>query len=290
MNNYVIFTDSTVDLTPEMVAELEIEIMSLTYSIEGKNYKDCPVRQGMSDREFYNKLREGVPCTTAQLNPSDVSAVFEETLKEGKDILYIAFSSALSGTYQSASMAAAELKKQYPNNKVIVVDSLAASMGEGLLVYMAVAKKREGYTIEELEKWVYEHRNKIAHWFTVDDLHHLKRGGRVSATAAIIGSALGIKPILHVDNEGRLIPQKKVRGRKQSLISLVNKMEETLYANVEQPVFISHGDSKEDAQFVAERIREKYPKVHISINYVGPVIGSHSGPGTIALFFLATGK
>lgn len=194
MNDYLIFTDSNADLTPEMIAELDIRVIPMQFTISDKDYLDYPDHKELAITDFYAKMREGNMCTTIQLNPNDFREQFTPSLEEGRDLIYIAFSSGLSGTYASACMAAEELKSEYPGRKIVIVDSLAASMGEGLLIWHAAMKKREGLSIEELEQWVVENRNHLCHWFTVDDLFHLKRGGRVSAAAAVIGSALGIKP------------------------------------------------------------------------------------------------
>ncbi|WP_208754724.1 DegV family protein [Schnuerera ultunensis] len=201
-------------------------------------------------------------------------------------MLYISFSSALSGTYNAALMVAKNLEKEYPERKIYVVDSLAASMGQGLLVYYCAEQKRSGKSIEEVKDWLIENRLQLCHWFTVDDLFHLKRGGRISGTIALVGTVLGVKPVLHVDNEGRLVPVRKVRTRKKSLISLVDEMEKTCINPTEQIVFISHGDSIDDALYVEKLVRDRLNVKDIKINYVDPVIGAHSGPGTIALFFI----
>ena len=242
----------------------------------------------MSTETFYAKLREGKMSTTSQINADEFARTFEPILEAGEDVLYIAFSSGLSGTCQSAYIARDELKEKYPERKIYVFDSLCASMGEGLLVYQAALLKRAGTDIDSLYKWLGENVLKLCHWFTVDDLNHLKRGGRVSTTAALVGTMLGIKPVLHVDDEGHLIPVSKVRGRRQSLDALVQKMAETAIHPDEQTIFISHGDCLKDAEYVAEQVRSKFGVKNIQINFVGPVIGAHSGPGTVALFFFGT--
>ena len=289
--NYVIFTDSTTDLTPAMIEALGIEVLPLEFVFsDGKSYKNYPDCREMSNKDFYIKVKEGELPKTNQINVTTYTEAFEPYLKDGKDILILSFSSALSGTYQSATIAAKEMSEKYPSRKLIAIDTLSASMGEGLLVYLAVNKaKDENMTIDELAKWVEDNKLRLAHWFTVDDLNHLKRGGRVSSAAALIGTILGIKPVLHVDNEGRLIPVDKVRGRRQSLDALANK----LFATIDkkegaQMIFISHGDCEEDAKYLADKIRTGVAVKDIKINFVGPVIGTHSGPGTMALFFLAT--
>ena len=209
-------------------------------------------------------------------------------LQAGEDILYLAFSSGLSGTCQSAYMAKEELSARYPDRKIYVVDSLAASMGEGLLAYYASKMQLEGKTIDEVYQWLQDNKLHLCHWFTVDDLNHLKRGGRVSSAAALFGTMLGIKPVLHVDDAGHLIPVAKIRGRRQSLDSLVAHMEQTVTNPEEQVIFISHGDCEKDAQYVADQIRAKWNVKEIVLNEIGPVIGTHSGPGTVALFFLGS--
>lgn len=210
----------------------------------------------------------------------------EEILKEGKDILNLAFSSGLSSTYSASAVAAQELSAEYPERKIYTVDTLCASLGQGMLVYLAARKKQEGASIEEVRDFVEDTKLKQCHWFTVDDLMHLKRGGRVSGATALVGTMLKIKPVMHVDDEGRLINMEKARGRKASLNALVEKMAESALNPSEQEIFISHGDCLDDAEYVAERVKERLGVKAVYINHVGPVIGAHSGPGTIALFFL----
>ncbi len=290
MSDYKIITDSTCDLTPKLVEELDVQVIPLSFVMGEKVYYNYPDERDMSAGEFYRRIRAGESSTTNQINTSTFLDVFTPVLAAGHDILYMAFSSGLSGTYNSACMAAEELRGKFPERKILMVDTLAASMGEGLLVYYAVQQKRAGATIEELESWVVNNRNRLAHWFTVDDLNHLKRGGRVSGTAAFVGTMLGIKPVLHVDNEGHLIPMEKVRGRRQSLDALVKHMGKTAQLENAKTVFISHGDAQEDAEYVAEQVRTKFPGSKVYLNTIGPVIGAHSGPGTIALFFMAENK
>lgn len=286
MQTYVIMTDSTTDITKDMVDELELVIMPLQVTIDGESYYNYLDERGLDIKKFYSLIRAGKIATTNQVNVGAFSESFEEILKSGKDILYIAFSSGLSGTYNSAKIAADELSGKYPERKIIIIDSLSASMGEGLLVYYAAMKKRDGMSIDEVADWIEKNKLHLCHWFTVDDLFHLKNGGRVSATAAVFGTMLNIKPVLHVDDEGHLIPVKKVRGRKQSLEALVEKMQETCIDPENNVVFISHGDCQEDAELVASLIKSKMNVKDIKINTIGPVIGSHAGPGTIALFFM----
>ena len=288
MAEYRIITDSTTDLAPEMIRELGVQVAPLCYVMDGSTYHNIPGGGEMSDQAFYQKLREGTMPTTTQINSEEFVALFTPVLEAGEDILYIAFSSGLSGTCQSAHLAARELKDRFPERRVEVFDSLCASMGEGLLVYHAATRKNQGATMDEVLAWLKENVLHLCHWFTVDDLNHLKRGGRVSTATALVGTMLGIKPVLHVDDEGHLIPVSKVRGRKQSLDALVKKMEETAIDPKGQVVFLSHGDCLEDAQYVAKQVKEKLGVKEVKINFIGPVIGAHSGPGTVALFFLGS--
>lgn len=287
MRDYVIATDSSCDLSQEMVDELGVLVMPLTVMMEDKSYHNYLDGREIGFSEFYDSLRAGKPATTSAVNVDEFCKALEVPLGEGKDVLYLGFSSGLSATYHSGTLAAEDLRNDFPEASILTVDTLSASMGQGLLIYLAVQEKRRGKTIEEVRDYVEGLKLHIAHWFTVDDLNHLKRGGRISAAAALLGSTLNIKPILHVDNEGHLIPVGKVRGRKNSLKSLLDKLVETGVELAEQSIFISHGDSREDAELLAEMIRGALPVKEIVINYIGPVIGTHSGPGTIALFFLA---
>lgn len=288
MRDYVIISDSCSDLTPEIVNEIDVKIIPMKFTVKGASYENYPDERDLPAHEFYDMVRGGEMPTTSQINSTEFIDIFEPFLQEGKDVLYIGFSSGLSGTYNNSRIAAEELSEKYPERKMITVDSLAASMGEGLLVYLAAKKREEGMAIEDLAHWVEENRNHLCHWFTVDDLNHLKRGGRVSSAAALFGTMLGIKPVLHVDDEGHLIPISKVRGRKASLDALVKEMEKTVTDS--STVFISHGDSLDDAEYVAEQVKSKFHPKEIRLNFIGPVIGSHSGPGTIALFFLGKHK
>ena len=285
MSEYVITTDNNSDLPESYYAEHNVGCTYLSYSMDGQNYSN---ENFLPVEEFYDKMRKGSMPTTAQVNPEAAKALMEPYLKEGKDILHIAFSSGLSGSYNSARIAGEELMEKYPDRKIIVLDSLAASLGQGMIVYLAQQQKEEGKSIDEVAQWVKDHRLNVVHAFTVDDLNHLYRGGRVSKTTAVVGGVLNIKPVLHVDNEGKLIPVGKVRGRKKSLLALVDMMDQKLgsYKDSCDTIFVSHGDCIEDAQFVIDKIKEKYPIKTVLVNYVGATIGAHSGPGTVALFFL----
>ena len=285
MSEYVITTDNNSDLPEEYLKDHGVGCMYLSYSMDGKNYTHGNF---LPEHEFYEAMRNGSMPTTAQVNPENAKALLEPYLKEGKDILHIAFSSALSGTYNSTRIAADELQEEYPDRKIIVVDSLSASLGQGLLVWLAQQKKELGQTLEDVADWAEKNKLKMVHLFTVDDLNHLYRGGRVSRTTAIVGSMLNIKPVLHVDNEGKLTAIGKVRGRKKALQELVKLMDEKIgiFEAGCDTIFISHGDCEQDAQYVAAKVKEKYNIKNIIINQVGATIGAHSGPGTMALFFV----
>ena len=285
MSEYVITTDNNSDLPEKYLKDHGVGCMYLSYSMDGKNYTH---ENFLPEHEFYEAMRNGSMPTTAQVNPENAKALLEPYLKEGKDILHIAFSSGLSGTYNSSRIAAEELMEEYPDRKIIVVDSLSASLGQGLLVWLAQQKKELGQTLEDVADWVEKNKLKMVHLFTVDDLNHLYRGGRVSRTTAIVGSMLNIKPVLHVDNEGKLTAIGKVRGRKKALQELVKLMDEKIgsFGADCDTIFISHGDCEQDAQYVAAKVKEKYNIKNIIINQVCATIGAHSGPGTMALFFV----
>ena len=288
MNDYVLLTDSSADLTDALVKELGVEVLPLSFTMRNKTYRNWPDNREIDPKDFYRQLREGEMATTSAVNVSDFTETIEPHLKEGRDVLVVAFSSGLSATCHSAQIAAQELSEQYPERKVYVVDSLCASLGQGLLVWYAARMKNEGRGIGEVRDWLEENKLHLCHWFTVDDLHFLKRGGRISSATAVLGTMLSIKPVMHVDDEGRLIPVSKARGRKASLTALVDRMEATAIDPAGQTVFISHGDCLEDAEFVAGEVRRRLGVETVHINYVGPVIGNHSGPGTMALFFLGS--
>ena len=286
MNDYILMTDSSADLPDKLVRELNLEVLPLTFVLKGKNYKNWPDNREMAPKAFYRQLREGAVATTAAVNVADVVERVEPLLQQGKDVLLLSFSSGLSATCDSARIAAQELGEQYPERKFFVVDTLCASLGQGLLVWHAARRRERGDSIEAVRDWVEENKLHLCHWFTVDDLMFLKRGGRVSAATAMVGTMLSIKPVLHVDDEGHLIKVGTARGRKASLKALVDHMEETAIGPGEQTIVISHGDCEEDAKQVAEDVKARFGVKTVLINYVGPVIGAHSGPGTVALFFL----
>lgn len=285
--SYILCTDSCADLSQQMYEDLGVPYISLVYHIEGQDYLDDCFKS-MDYRTFYEKVRNGSQSSTALVNTDRYLEFFRPFLQDGHDVLYVGFSSGLSGSYQSSVLAAEELRQEFPDRKIYTVDSLCASMGQGLLVYWAAQRKKEGMSVEDLAKWVEDNRLHLAHWFTVDDLNHLYRGGRVSRTTAFLGTMLSIKPVMHVDNEGHLIPIFKVKGRKGSLKKLVEQLRQTITHPEDQVIFISHGDSLNDAKAVGDMIQAEFPVKKILYNEIGPVIGSHSGPGTVALFFLAS--
>lgn len=284
---YIITTDSTCDLPKSYIKENNIRVLPLTYVLEGVTYN---IDKTLPINEFYGKMKSGAMPTTSQVNPEEAKEAFLSILEDGVGILHIAFSSGLSGSYNSARIAAEELREENPEYVICVIDSLCASLGEGMLVHKAVKLKEQGKTIQEAVKWLEANKLHVCHNFTPDDLNHLYRGGRVSKTAAILGTMANVKPVLHVDDEGHLIPLSKVRGRKKSLVTLVDNMEKQIGSYIEENkrdgVFIGHGDVEEDARFVADLVKERFGIDSFLINYVGPVIGSHTGPGIMALFFM----
>ncbi len=288
MSDFVILTDSSADLGADMVAQLDIQVLPLSFTIQGVTYHNYPDNHEMDPAVFYSMLRKGELATTSALNVAQYTEALEPLLQAGKDVLVLAFSSGLSATYNSSRLAVEELKEKYPDRKLYTVDTLCASLGQGLLVYLAAKEREKGKSIEEVRDWVEAHKLNLCHQFTVDDLHFLKRGGRISATTAVLGSMLQIKPVLHVDDEGHLINIAKARGRAASLKALVDKMEITAIDPKDQIVFISHGDCLADAEMVAQMVKDRMGVQQVYINYVGPVIGAHSGPGTLALFYVGT--
>ncbi len=287
MSNFKITTDSTTDLSAALVEELELHVIPMLFTVEDKDYLNTPDEKALSSHEFYELLRSGKTAMTTQINGETFKDAVRPYLSQGLDVLHICFSSGLSSTYNSVRLAAEDLKEEFPARKIIIIDSLSASMGEGLLTYHAAMRRKQGLSLEEVAEWTEQNKLHLAHWFTVDDLNHLKRGGRVSGAAAFVGTMLNIKPVMHVDDDGHLIPLEKVRGRRKSLEGLVEHMEKTAINPAEQTVFISHGDALADAQYVEKLIRERLGVKTVYINPIGPVIGTHSGPGTVALFFLA---
>lgn len=288
MPDFVILTDSSADLSADMVRKLNVEVLPLGFVLDNQTYRNYPDNREMDPHVFYDRLRAGDVATTTALNVAEYTEALESLLQAGKDVLVLAFSSGLSTTYNSSRLAVEELSAKYPERKLYTVDTLCASLGQGLLVWYAARERDRGHSIEEVRDWIEEHRLNVCHQFTVDDLYFLKRGGRISAATAVVGSMLQIKPVLHVDDEGHLINIGKVRGRQAALKALVDRMEETALDSGSLTVFISHGDCLEDAQTVAEMVKKRFGVEDVYINYVGPVIGAHSGPGTVALFYAGT--
>ena len=283
MSQYHIITDSGCDLNKTMIEELNITVVPLYVNFRQQSMEDS-VDEGIA--ELYAGLRAGEAATTSAINPDRWAKAMEPVLERGDDVLVITFSSGLSTTYQSAVIAANELQEQYPQRKIRVVDSLCASLGQGLLVWYACQKRSAGMDIEQLVSWLEESKPRLAHWFTVDDLMYLKRGGRVSAATALVGTMLQIKPVLHVDDEGHMINVSKARGRKAAIAALAKQMEITGLPGENETIFISHGDCREAAETLAAMLKERCGVKNVVIGYVGAVIGSHAGPGTLALFFL----
>ena len=282
---YVIMTDSSCDLSQELADQLGLEVLPLEVMADGKNYRNWLDGREIGFKEFYKLAREGKELKTSAVNTAAFEEKMEKLLKEGKDILYIGFSSGLSTTYNSGEAAARELREKYPDRKIYTVDTLAASLGQGMIIYYAAKKKEAGATIEEVRDFVENEKLHMCHWFTVDDLNYLKRGGRISAATAAVGTMLSIKPVMHMDNEGHLVAVGKARGRKAALCQLLDTMGELGEGLEGQTTFICHSDCMDDAQYVASQMKERFGVAQANINWIGPVIGAHTGPGTIGIFF-----
>ena len=290
MSDFAILTDSSADLPAGLAQQIDVQVLPLAFIMDGHTYYNYPDNREMDPHVFYDRLRAGELATTNAVNVAQYTEALEPLLQAGKDVLILAFSSALSTTYNSSRLAVEELGFKYPNRKIYTVDTLCASLGQGLLVWYAARERDRGHTIDEVREWVEERKLNLCHQFTVDDLHFLKRGGRISAATAMVGSMLHIKPVLHVDRGGSLVNIAKARGRQASLKALVDRMEETAIDSGSLTVFISHGDCLEDAQTVADMVKKRFGVQDVVINYVGPVIGAHSGPGTVALFYMGTDR
>lgn len=286
MGNYKIITDSTCDLPPSVIKELDVHVIPMEYILDGVSYYQDIEDQGEMNTTFYRSLRVGKTSSTSMINTARFISIFEPYLKEGLDLLHISFSSALSGSFNASRMAAEELRELYPEQKILILDSIAASIGQGLLVYHAAAKKREGASVDSLYHWLEENKKKLCHWFTVEDLMHLKKGGRISALSANVGTALNLKPILSVNMEGKLVSLGKVIGRKKSLSELVQKMRISAETPENQVVIIGHGDSLKDAEYLASKLKSELNVKEVILTQIGPVIGSHTGPGMIGLTFI----
>lgn len=284
MSNYVLITDSASDLPSEIAESLEVEILPMKYMVN-----DTPCVDKDFDMEnFYNLLRGKALSLTSQTNVEEFSSYFSGYLENGKDILYVGFPLSLSGMNNSARIAARELSEKYPERKIIVIDSVSASIGQGLLVYYAALKKKSGATIEEVADFVDENKLKFCHWFTVDDLYFLKRGGRISQATAVVGSILNVKPLLSMNDEGKLYVFDKIRGKKKVLDLMSSKIG-NLNSNYKK-VFVGHADCLDDAKYVAEKISAENPSLDVTITHLGPIIGTHTGPGTVALAFVGNSR
>lgn len=290
MRDYIIMTDSCCDLNQQEVEELDLTVLPLSFTIEGRTLLNTPDCADMAPEEFFQKIAAGADCTTAAVNVAQFTDAMKAALSEEKDILCICFSSALSTTYQSACIAANDLRAEHPEAKIIVIDSLSASRGQGMLLYRAVRERREkGLAIEALADYVRSIIQSQCHWFIVDDLNHLKRGGRVSAAAALAGTVLGIKPVMHTDSEGRLTPVSKARGTKAALRALVDKVAEIgVEPDKNQPMFICHANCPDSVAYVKELLKERFGVTDVRADFIGPVIGAHTGCGTLGLFFVGT--
>lgn len=290
MDKFCIVTESTADLTPALVDRFNITVIPMRFSFGDKEYYNYPDNRELSSEDFYQMLREGHVSTTTAINMSQFEEAFVPILERGEDILYLGFSSGLSSTFGTAVMISEQLQQRYSGRKIVVIDTLSASMGEGLLVCLAAIQKQHGASLEAVADWVRTHILKLSHWFTVDDLMYLYRGGRVNALAAHVGTAFNIKPILHVDNEGHLIPVAKVRGRRQSIVALADKIGELGTDVSEQMIFIGHAEAADAAQVLADLINKRYAPKEIQIASIGPVVGSHTGPGLVSVYFLGTSR
>ena len=288
MSEYVLFTDSSCDLPQALASKMQLQVLPLTLNMDCKSYPNTLDEKYITYVDFYNMLPKATEVKTSAVNQHAFETAMEPVLAEGKDILYLGFSSGLSGTYSAGAMAAQVLHEKYPERKIYTVDTLCASLGEGLIVYLCWQQKQAGKTIEEVRDFAEETKLHICHWFTVNDLMHLKRGGRVSATSALIGSVLGIKPVMHMDNEGLLKLVDKARGRKASIKRLISEVEKRAIDPKTQTMFISHGGCADEANAIAETLKRDLGVPEVIVNYVGPVVGAHSGPGTLALFCVGT--
>lgn len=287
--SYTLVSDATLDLPMDLVERYGIAVVPMAFTLDGEEILHYPDERNMTTEDFYEALKQGKKSVTSQINPVNYVEFFTPILEKGEDILYICFTSGMSGTYQSALIAKDMLKEDFPERSIHVVDSLCASAGQGYFVYMAAMKKEEGLSLDELEQWVIANRNRVAHWFTVDDLFHLQRGGRLSFAEAMLGSALKIKPIISVDDEGKLYVENKVRGNKKSVEYMISKINDTMDEE-EHTVFIGHGNAEERALELKEKLLERTEAENIQITKIGPIIGTHTGPGMLAVVFMEKEK
>lgn len=286
---YTLASDATLDLPIDLIEKYDIAVVPMAFTLDGEEIMHYPDERNMTTEAFYDALKQGKKSVTSQINPATYVEFFTPILESGEDILYICFTSGLSGTYQSALIAKDMLMEDFPERTISVVDSLCASAGQGYFVYLAALKKEEGLSLTELEEWVIAHRNRIAHWFTVEDLFHLQRGGRLSFAEAMLGSALKIKPIISVDKDGKLYVENKVRGNKKSVEYMIEKINDTMDEE-EHTLFIAHGDAEERALALKDKLLERTQAENIRITKIGPVIGSHTGPGMLAVLFMEKEK
>ena len=284
--NFKIITDSCCDLSAQMAADLDLGVVALSVEMDGRSY----VEGEMTPKALYDHLRNGKLPKTAAVNPDGWAAAIRPALQNGQDVLVLAFSSGLSATYQSAVIAAEELREEFPQRKIIVIDTLCAAIGQGLLVHTAARLRSEGKGIDEVAAWVEEHKRNVCHWVTVEDLMHLKRGGRISAATAVVGTMLSIKPIIRVDDEGKLENLAKARGRKAALNYLLDRMAESFAPEICDTVFIGHGDCLAEAENLAQAIKTRFGVKNVFINYVGAVIGTHTGPGVAVISFFGKNR
>ena len=283
--SYALVSDATLDLPLDLIEQYDIKVVPMAFTLDGEEILHYPDERNMTNEEFYQALKEGKTSSTSQINPMTYVDFMKPILEVGQDILYVCFTSGLSGTYQSALLAKDMLLEDYPERKIEVVDSLCASAGQGYCVYLVAQKKEEGLSLEELTQWTIENRQRIAHWFTVDDLFHLQRGGRLSFAEAMLGSALKIKPIISVDEKGGLYVENKVRGNKRAVEYMLSKMNDTM-DETQTTVFVGHGDAAQRAEDLKEKILKNTKAEEVIITKIGPVIGSHTGPGMLAVLFL----
>lgn len=286
MRDFKLYTDSTSDLPNELVERMDVTVVPTEVFLKGERYLDYPDERELSKKDFFKAVREGEMPTTAVIPPSRFYDYFEKDVKDGYDILYIVFSSGLTTTRQNGMIAADEIKENYPDSNIVVVDSKSASLGEGALVYFASEMKKEGKSLDEIAKWIEDNRLKLCHWFTVDDLQHLRRGGRLSLPSAVVGGMLNIKPLINVSDDGKLEPVEKVRGRKAAIEAIYNKAKENAVNPEEQTMFIVHADCEDDCKWLREKLLDELKVKEVITGIMGPVIGAHTGPGTIGLLFV----
>ena len=286
--SYILTTDNSCDFDDNYYSEHNLPCVYLTYTIDDKTYGNSD--ESLSPKEFYDKIRDGAMPQTQQANPETIKSFIEPFLKDGKDVLHVAFSSGLSGTYQSACIAAEELREEYPDRKIIIIDSLCASAGQGLLLHEAVLRRDAGMSMDELARWIEVNKLNLVHDVVAHDLFHLQRGGRVSKTAAIVGTALGIKPAIYLNNEGKLVPYSKIRGKKIALNLMADRLAKNIALDVSENIFICHSDVPNEASELEAMVEERIGKKVAKTVYIGPVIGSHTGVGTVALFYFSRNR